>query len=70
MKSIGEISIAAARKGGISGILVVRRREAAQPQEPQHSGPKGRWDRLRPASRTPHGGTLPVNADETESEIG
>lgn len=45
MKSIGEISIAPLL-GGISGILEAQGAGKRQPQEPQHSGPKGRRDRL------------------------
>lgn len=40
----------AARKGEVSGILGARQRESGQPQEPQHSGPKGRRDRLHPGA--------------------
>lgn len=47
MKSIGEISIAPL-PGGISGILDAQGAGKRQPQEPQHSGPKGRRDRLPP----------------------
>ena len=38
------------RKVGISGILDAQARESGQPQEPQHSGPQGRRDRLPPAT--------------------
>ena len=60
MKSIGEISIAPL-PGGISGILDAQGAGKRQPQEPQHSGPKGRRDRL-----PPHG-AHPLHAAETET---
>jgi hypothetical protein len=36
----------------MSGILVTQRAERGQPQEPQHSGPQGRRDRLAPPERS------------------
>jgi len=41
MKSIGEISVSAAPRGGISGILVVQGAGTGQPQEPRYRGWKG-----------------------------
>ena len=53
MKSIGEISIAAT-EGRISGILVTPRAEVGQPQEPQHSDPKGEAGPTGPVRGVPH----------------
>ncbi len=52
MKSIGEISMRRPQ-AGISGILAAQRAEQGQPQELQHSGPKGKRDRLPPARCVP-----------------
>lgn len=50
MKSIGEISVSAAQQAGFRAFSSCEERETGQPQEPQHSGPKGRRERLLPAS--------------------
>ncbi|KGE79694.1 hypothetical protein LW14_27750 [Rhizobium sp. H41] len=69
MKSIGEISIATTDRAGFREFSSCEERGTAQPQEPQHRGPKGRRDRLRPAPAHRLKIALPVNADETEAEV-
>ncbi|CCM79630.1 hypothetical protein BN77_p30057 [Rhizobium mesoamericanum STM3625] len=53
MKSIGEISIAAARKGGISGILVVREAGESTAAGASTSWPEGEAGPTAPRLRTP-----------------
>lgn len=73
MKSIGEISVSAARKGGISGILVVRGAGESAAAGASTELPEGEAGSTAPRSRTPlyrPDCRSAVNADETGAEIG
>lgn len=58
MKSIGEISVSAARKGGISGILVVRGAGNSAAAGTSTKWPEGEAGSTVPRYRTPSDSTL------------